>query len=114
MAETSNESLVIKLFGAVTELEQSINRARGSLGQMECVPSTVITRMSSYDGVLASQRKYINELSTFVKQGNTPEIARLVNLINQLSAMIKDDVRSILTSLSNTPKAENSDQINFC
>jgi hypothetical protein len=114
MADTNSESLVIKLFGAVTELEQSITRARTSLGQMPSISPEVLNRVSSYDGILANQRKFIHELSSVVAEGKTAETARLVNIINQLSVMIKEDVRAILLSLSNTPAPANQDDINFC
>lgn len=112
-----HETMVVKLYGAVTELEQAIGRARASMSQMQNVPSGVIVRLSSYDGILVNQRRYIHELSEHVKKENMPEIARLVNLINQLSSMIKDDVRLVLTSLSQqqqAPKKNYEDEMNFC
>ena len=111
----NNENLVVRLYGAVTELEMAIGRARTSMSQMQNIPGGVIERLSSYDSVLTSQRKYIHELSAHVEHENVTEINRLVTLINQLSSMIRDDVKSVLISISaQGAKPRYEDESNFC
>lgn len=97
---TNGMHIVQRLFTSFVELEQAIHSAKDTLEKKGNVPTTVIQRLNSYDGILAKQRLLASELCEFINKGNWDEVSRHVNLINGLSAMIRDDARAILSSLS--------------
>ncbi len=110
-----SDNIIDRLFASFTELEGAIQSAKKTLSQKESVPSAVIARLNSYDGILAKQKGLAQELCQFISQGNWDEVSRHVNLINGLSAMIRDDARAILQSIStNTDAPGDDDSLNFC
>lgn len=110
-------TIINRLFSSFTELETAINSAKETLAKRENVPADVVKRLDSYDGILLKQRKLANELCEHITAGNWDEVTRHVGLINGLSAMIRDDARAILSSLSlnsdTDAPAEDADR-NFC
>lgn len=108
--------IIERLFASFGELEQSIRSARHTLAEKGNVSSEVLERLDSYDTILSKQRKLADSLCSHIKSQNWNEVTRHVTLINGLSAMIRDDARLILGSISlNTDKGEgDSDFGNFC
>ncbi len=111
-------NIIERLFASFGELEQAINSAKATLAKKETVPAAVMERLNSYDGILAKQRNLASKLCECINQGNWDEVTRHVGLINGLSAMIRDDAKAILGSLSTDAavEAEESveDDANFC
>ena len=93
-------NIIERLFSSFADLESAIKSAKSTLENKESVPREVIERLSSYDGILAKQRKLAFDLCEHLNKGNWDEVSRHVGIINGLSAMIRDDARSILSSLS--------------
>ena len=93
-------------------MERAIESARTSLSAKQDVPSEIMERLASYDHILIKQRGLASALCEHIKFGNWDEVSRHVGLINGLSAMIRDDARSILSSLNdaNTQKAPESEE----
>lgn len=107
-------NIIERLFSSFSDLEQAIQSAKTTLEKKQSVPKEIIERLSSYDGILAKQRKLALELCDHIDRGNWDEVSRHVGIINGLSAMIRDDARSILSSLNlNTDQKEDADQ-NLC
>lgn len=111
-------NIIDRLFSSFTDLEQSINRARDTLVKKGNVPAEILKRIESYDGILLKQRSLANSLRSHINSGNWDEVARHVNLINGLSAMIRDDARAILSALSSAnqglPVDNDDEDINYC
>lgn len=108
-------NIIDRLFSSFADLEQAIESAKNTLAQKESVPAEVIERLKSYDGILAKQRNLAGALCEHINSGNWDEVSRHVGLINGLSALIRDDARAILTSLSlNTDVVQSESELNFC
>lgn len=96
----NQETIVERLFTSFTELETAIESAKDTLSARGTVPEEVIQRLNSYDGILTKQRRLATSLCDHIHKGNWDEVTRLVGLINGLSSMIRDDAKSILSSLA--------------
>ncbi len=104
-----------RLFSSFHELETAIGSAKETLARRGGVPAEVIKRLDSYDGILAKQRNLAAILCEHITSGNWDEVNRHVNLINGLSALIRDDARAILSALSvNSDIPEADEATNFC
>jgi hypothetical protein len=111
------ENIITRLFASFSDLEQAIEGAKKTLAQRESVPEKVMTRLKSYDGILARQRTLAVSLCEHINKNNWDEVTRHVNLINGLSSMIRDDARAILSSFTpaGEPKvAEDDEGVNYC
>ena len=108
-----DNNIINRLFSSFTELEQAISSARKTLASRDSVPVEIVTRLSSYDGILSKQRNLATDLCEHITAGNWDEVSRHVSLINGLSALIRDDARAILNALSAQP-VEAKDEVNFC
>lgn len=107
--------IVERLFASFSELEQAITGAKTTLGSKAAVPQAVLDRLNSYDAILGKQRGLARKLCDHMSSGNWNEVSRHVNLINGLSAMIRDDARAILSSLAlNSDSAQTEGEVNFC
>ncbi|MCB0334529.1 MAG: hypothetical protein KDD55_13580 [Bdellovibrionales bacterium] len=110
-----DNNIVNRLFSSFTDLEAAITSARTTLEEKGSVPEEVLRRLDSYDGILSKQRKLAQTLCEHISDGNWNEVSRHVGLINGLSAMIRDDARAILSSLSlNSDTEETDEEIPFC
>lgn len=109
------ENIIDRLFSSFTDLEKAIKSARGTLEKRGTVSPEILTRLDSYDDILAKQRGLAGELCDHIKAGNWDQVTRHVSLINGLSAMIRDDARAILSSLSiNSDSTGSSEDIEIC
>jgi hypothetical protein len=106
--------IVEKLLSSFTDLEKAITGAKKTLAAKDNVPEEILVRLNSYDGILAKQRQLTKDLCFFMNTGNWEEVNRYVSLINGLSSMIRDDARSILSSLSLNTDTQTDEEINFC
>lgn len=106
-------NIIERLFASFGELEKAISSARATLSTKESVPEEIVKRLDSYDGILEKQRNLAQQLCEHINNGNWDEVSRHVGLINGLSAMIRDDARLILSSLS-TNNSVDEDEMNFC
>ncbi len=108
-------NIIERLFASFGDLERSISSARETLAKKGSIPSDILQRLDSYDGILVKQRSLATSLCDCINKGDWDEVSRYVTLINGLSAMIRDDARQILSALSvnNDPKQEDED-FNFC
>lgn len=93
-------SIIERLFSSFQDLEQAIGSAKRTLAKKDGVPAEVMRRIESYDEILAKQRSLAGALCDHISKQNWDEVTRHVGLINGLSAMIRDDARSILSILS--------------
>lgn len=107
-------NIVDRLYASFTELETAIHSAKATLKSKSSVPQEIIRRLDSYDGILAKQRNLAEDLCHFIDAGNWDEVNRHVSLINGLSAMIRDDARSILSSLALNTDSQEDEDTNFC
>ena len=108
-------NIIERLFASFVDLEQAIHSAKATLSTKASVPREVFDRLNSYDGILMKQRMLANELRCHMDRGNWNEVTRHVNIINGLSAMIRDDARAILSSLSlNSDAGQPEDTNHYC
>lgn len=107
-------NIIDRLFSSFEELDVAIQSARRTLSTREQVPTTILERLNSYDGILLKQKRLASELCVFINEGNWDEVTRHVSLINGLSAMIRDDARAILGALSNGDSKEIEDDTLIC
>jgi len=93
-------SIIEKLFTSLSELETAIENAKNTLARTDKLTPAISARLNSYNEILTKQRKIAGDLCVFIIQKNWKEVDRNVNLINGLSAMIRDDAHSILSSIT--------------
>jgi len=107
--------IIERLFASFSELESAIEKARGTLGQRESVPSSVMIRLESYDSILGKQRNLAVGHCEAITKKDWDEVSRHVSLINGLSAMIRDDAKAILEAIAdNTDGLTEAETENFC
>ncbi len=110
-----SENIMKRLFSSFVELERAIEGAKTTLASKPTVPPQILERLQSYDSVLEKQRNLAITLCDHMNKGNWDEVSRHVSLINGLSAMIRDDARAILTSISlNSDRPGQEEEVNFC
>lgn len=112
MQDNSNperHTIIERLFASFTELEKAITSARSTLEKRESIPEELVERLRSYDGILLKQRALATKLCDHINKNEWNEVTRHVSLINGLSALIRDDARSILSALSANPDAPDAD-----
>lgn len=109
-----HDNIVDRLYTSFEELEEAISSAKATLSEKKTVPAEVLGRLQSYDGILMKQRTLAASLCHHISQGDWDEVSRHVNLINGLSAMIRDDARSILSSLALNSDLQEDKKINLC
>ncbi len=102
-------NIIERLFSSFTELEKAITSARSTLEKRESIPEELVERLRSYDGILLKQRALATKLCDHINKNEWNEVTRHVSLINGLSALIRDDARSILSALSANPEVESAD-----
>lgn len=110
-------TIIERLFQSFGELEEAIVSARSTLEKRGEVPAEIMARLNSYDGILLKQRNLAQSLCSFIEKGDWDEVSRHVGLINGLSAMIRDDAKSILSLIRPQPevtKSEEDEIMNFC
>lgn len=108
-------NIIDRLFSSFTDLEKAIDSAKVTLAKKESVPAEIMTRLKSYDTILAKQRELASTLCDHINKGNWDEVSRHVGLINGLSAMIRDDARAILSSLSlNSDPQQDDEEQTIC
>lgn len=116
--QTMESNMIERLFASFTELEAAIQKARSTFEAKDSIPESVVKRLASYDTILAKQRSLATSLCEAVAQKNWDEVNRNVTLINSLSAMIRDDARAILTSVSSIANDDVIDDVddveNYC
>ena len=110
------DSIIDRLFASFSDLEQAIGSAKNTLSQKGNIPEEIMKRIESYDSILEKQRGLASSLCEHINAGNWDEVSRHVNLINGLSAMIRDDARAILAAISGNSKAtdQKDEKINYC
>lgn len=94
-----HNEIIQRLMASFTSLEQAIVQAKQTLMNKPNVCPSIIQRLNSYDEVMAKQKELANNLSVLLIRQDWGEVVRHVNLINGLSAMIRDDAREILTGI---------------
>ena len=108
-------NIIDRLFSSFTDLEKAIESAKVTLSKKATVPPEILERIRSYDGILLKQRALASTLCDHINKGNWDEVSRHVGLINGLSAMIRDDARAILSSLSlNSDPKQDDEEIVIC
>ncbi|MCB0335383.1 MAG: hypothetical protein KDD62_03735 [Bdellovibrionales bacterium] len=94
----NNEQLT-KLFGSLKTLETTIENVYERLASKENVSDKVLERVASYRKICDMQKRFSIQLEQKLGEKKYEEVARLVKLINGLSAMIMDDARLILSGI---------------
>ncbi len=111
---TMQRNIIDRLFQSFTDLEGAINGAKRSLRMKEHISKDVLDRLDSYDDILKKQRDLAGQLCQHINNKEWDEVNRHVALINSLSAMIRDDARAILSSLSANSDNQEDVDYSFC
>lgn len=107
-------NIIERLFSSFEDLEQAINSAKKTLAERESIPEEIVERLRSYDDILLKQRNLAQKLCYHIQHGEWDEVSRHVGLINGLSAMIRDDARAILSSISLNSDQKSDDSAVIC
>jgi hypothetical protein len=109
MTNTSSNSIVERLFGSFSVLEQAIVSARETLYTKPGVSPAVLARLDSYSELLLKQKKLAGELQQLVDNGAWADVAQKITIINGLLEMIRDDAKEVLNSVSNKNSEDKED-----
>ena len=105
------KNIIDRLYQSLSELENAITKAKGTLKSSGSVSPSVIERLNSYSSVMQDQRELAAKLCFYINQKNWEEVNRHVSMINCLSSMIRDDAREVLSSLSANSDMGESDSV---
>lgn len=103
-------SITERLVLSIQGLQSSIEDVSSNLNSKGQLSPHLQERLFSYRKICAMQLRFTEEIAVGLCEGNYSEVVRLTNLINGLSAMILDDVRQIIASVSGqvqTPQCYN-------
>ena len=97
------QTIIKRLFDSFGDLERAISSAKVTLSRKSNPPEAVLNRIGVYEDILQKQRTLATALCGFASLGDWTEVSRHVQLINGLSAMIRDDAREILAGVQYMP-----------
>ena len=103
-----------RLFRSFAELDHAIRRAKGCLSRRSVIPFELMQRFDSYEEILHEQRTLAHELFRHLRNRDWNEVKRLVELLNGLSGMIREDAEEILDALTPSAERETKRVVNFC
>jgi hypothetical protein len=97
-----NRDFLPKLFRSLEDLEAAINGARNNLlkkneEELLHIPRSIWVRLDSYNDILNKQRSLALELGSLLILGRFEEVNQKVIIINNLSSMIRDDAKEVLS-----------------
>lgn len=102
---TNTNQLLDNLNKSFDILDRAIDVMQFTLGVKINVPPEIIERISKYKEIVQKQRNFASELPKLIFATNekepNPEVFRILNIIKQLSAMIKDDVLEVNSIIVN-------------
>lgn len=105
-------SIIEKLNQSVDSLEYSIHTAAKSIVSKYGEDHTASKRLQQYSSAINSQRSYIENLNQAVQNNNLDETYRLIQIINGISTLIKDDARALVECLYNNSCEIDKDVLN--
>ena len=91
-----NDNKVDSLIASLQTLKQAISKAERHLRQYAKPESDAITHMESYRDICNKQLEFAYLASGAMEDENSDEAFRLVNIINELAQLVKDDARQVL------------------
>lgn len=91
--------MINRLEETLTNIETTINLR---LPSFENNPDLVV-RLSSYQTLITTTRKYLEDIKLNLKLNNLDEVLRLANLIAASTEMLKDDCIEVFAEVSNKP-----------
>lgn len=97
--------LLPKLKESINSLEEAIHKAKLSLDDKDSHIEQHQQRLNSYFSIVNKQRVLIEELESDFSSVTSPsksdilESGRRINIINALSAMIRDDAHDLMKSI---------------
>lgn len=94
-----------RLTRSIECLEESIDDVYNNLDLKGQLSTQLRERLVSYKKICKMQLRFTSQIRQQLQAENFHEVTRLTNLINGLSAMILDDVRSIISSLAGQTQA---------
>ena len=94
MYEEQYNEAISKLSQSIIILENSIEKAKEHYIQEYGEDHSIFQRLNQYESGINKQKEFIKELKEAIKNNNQEETERLYKLIDSISTMIKDDVRS--------------------
>jgi len=86
---------VARLSSALQELEEAIVSTRAALERQGLSSAQIVKHMEAYHTVLATQRRITNDLKLHLECGDWLSVLRDVNLICELSVMLRDDAQAM-------------------
>jgi len=103
MKTAKSTEYLTKLTHSIKELEDAIDNASQNIQKNPKKSNhPILERLNEYKTIVLKQKIYVNQLSKEVENENHDEIYRLVNIINGISNIIKDDAREVLSNMHGT------------
>lgn len=100
--------LIEKTRASIDKLEQAVTSARTHLEKTR-PNEEVLNRINLYPSLIRKQRELISELEMNLRNNSYGDIGIIVDKINSLSCMIKDDAKELFDLLSNNIKRKIDD-----
>lgn len=91
----------ILLIDKMKDLRESIDEATKSFTVLYGENHSIVERLKSYYPALDKQEKYAEELDSIISAGDFERLSYVSLKIKAISEMIKDDARSLLSSIQN-------------
>ena len=91
-----NDTNINSLIGSLKTLKQAISKAESHLKQYASPESEAIAHMESYRDICNQQLEFAYLASGAIEDRDANEAFRLVNLINELAQLVKDDAKQVL------------------
>ena len=91
-----NDTKVNSLIASLKTLKQAIAKAESHLRQYASPESEAISHMESYRDICNQQLEFAYLASGAIEDRDANEAFRLVNLINELAQLVKDDAKQVL------------------
>lgn len=105
---TNNPTLdVINVLAkSLDELMRSIEVAKATLIKVDTLdPTHLIERLNTYVDMVHKQRSWLGTLSELIRKNNLADAAVMIERINCMSQMIRDDARELVLMSKHHPES---------
>ena len=89
------ETLLDKLEQSFNNLDRALDVAKSRLSKRP----ELIAQIDQYKAIVIKQRDWAAKIPELVKENQLPELNRIVNIINGLSGMIREDATEVVIKL---------------
>jgi len=95
-----NNQIIERLHLLFQDLELAIQRSKSVIADKENPSEELLARIATYSEILAKQRVIADELPALIEKSDWLAVSQSVKQINELSLMIRDDAREMISGRS--------------